>query len=394
MFIEILIFLLFGIALGIFFGLAPGIHPNMIILLAPLLASLASEPLAYIALIVSMAITNVVVDFIPSILFGAPDAESALSILPGHKMLMAGEGYHAIKLAVLGSLGAIMFCIALVPLLIFATPGAYTMSRPYIPFILAAFVFLMLWASKKKILSFVCFMLAGAIGIISSGIPISSILILFPIFTGFFAFPCLLLQLRSGVKPPPQSIGGAVIEKRGLIKPVALGSLGGMVSGLLPGIGSSEIAGLATIDKNSRSFLATLGAIAAANTLLSLLALWIIGSPRSGAAVAVAQFAEVGISEFFLIIIVAVISAAVAVLVALHMARRIVKIIGSVDYSLLSKAVLAVLFVLIAYFTGAVGLFLALVCCALGLVVNLANIKRGLLMGVLILPTILFYLGF
>jgi len=393
MFFEVLIFLSLGIVLGVLFGIAPGIHPNMIILLIPLFMTLSSSPLAILALIVSMAVVNVLVDFIPSILFGAPDPEAALSVLPGHRMLMNGEGYTAIKLAVIGGLGAVLFCIALLPVIILTVPNIYELSKPVIPFILMGFVGIMVFASKKKILSIVCFFLAGTIGMLSFNLPVDNVLVLFPIFSGFFGLPVLLLQMKSRTRVPEQNLTTDTIEKAKTLKPVVLGSLGGIVSGILPGIGSSEIAGLATIEKNNRSFLMTLGAIAVANILLSFLALWLIGNPRSGVAVAVQQIMKIGMNEFLFIVVIALISAAVGALLTLFLSKKIIPIMEKIDYSLVSKLIFALILIMVFYFTGVLGLFLAGLCCALGIFVNITEIKRGLLMGVLILPTILFYFG-
>jgi putative membrane protein len=255
------------------------------------------------------------------------------------------------------------------------------------------FVGIMLFFSKKRVLSLICFLLAGVIGILSFRLPIDNFLILFPIFSGFFALPVLLIQMKNRAVVPKQNVSRSTIEARKIAKPVMFGSLGGIVSGLLPGVGSSEIAGLATIDKNDRSFLITQGAITTANVLLSFLALWLIGHPRSGVALAVKQFMGIGASEFLFIVVIAVISAAIGVLLTLFLAKRIIRVIEKIDYSLISKIIFSLIVILAFYFTGLAGLFLAGLCCALGMVVNLANIKRGLLMGVLILPTILFYLG-
>lgn len=393
MFLEVLIFLLLGTALGVLFGLAPGIHPNFIILFMPFLLSLTANPIAILALIVSMAIVNILIDFIPSILFGAPDPEAALSVLPGHRMLLNGEGYNAIKFAVIGGLGAILFCIALLPLIVFTVPGIYEASKPLIPFILMSFVFAMVFMSKKKILSIICFLLAGTIGLLSSGLPTDNTLVLFPIFSGFFGLPILMLQMKNKTNLPKQNTEHTSIEKKKIIKPVVLGSVGGIASGLLPGVGSSEIAGLATIDKNNHSFLITLGAITTANVLLSFLALWLIGNPRSGVAVAVEQVLVVGMNEFLFIVAVALISVAIGVLLTLFLSKKIIKIIEKIDYIIISRIIFVLIFVLIFYFAGILGLFLAGICLALGMFTNLADVKRGLLMGVLILPTVLFYLG-
>ena len=49
---------------------------------------------------------------------------------------------------------------------------------------------------------------------------------------------------------------------------------------------------------------------------------------------------------------------------------------------------------MVVFFTGLHGLFLIVICTTLGILANLSNVKRELLMGVLIVPTILFYLPF
>src|SRR3989344_7891079 len=113
MLFELFLFLLTGIICGVFFGLIPGIHPNTIVLFVPFFLSLSVDPLFLIAFIVALGITNSIIDTIPSILLGAPDAGNELSILPGHKMLLRGQGYDAIKLTVVGSFYSILFVFLL-----------------------------------------------------------------------------------------------------------------------------------------------------------------------------------------------------------------------------------------------------------------------------------------
>ena len=98
MFLEVLFFILLGIVFGVLTGLIPGVHPNLIVLTIPILMALNLEPLVLLAFIVSLAVTNSITDFIPSILLGAPDSGNELSILPGHRLLMQGLGYQAVKL--------------------------------------------------------------------------------------------------------------------------------------------------------------------------------------------------------------------------------------------------------------------------------------------------------
>ncbi|RLJ02095.1 MAG: hypothetical protein DRP10_02380, partial [Candidatus Aenigmatarchaeota archaeon] len=92
MFLELFFFLLLGILLGVIAGLIPGLHPNTIaFLLISLSPFLGIETIYLIAILVGSEITNSFVDFIPSILFSAPEEDTALSILPGQRFLLAGR---------------------------------------------------------------------------------------------------------------------------------------------------------------------------------------------------------------------------------------------------------------------------------------------------------------
>ena len=92
MFLELLAFILVGIGFGTLTGLVPGIHPNTVfaLLLTSAATLQAIGPIYMAVFIVSVAISNTFTDFIPSIIFGAPDPATALSVLPGHRMLLAG----------------------------------------------------------------------------------------------------------------------------------------------------------------------------------------------------------------------------------------------------------------------------------------------------------------
>ena len=64
-------------------------------------------------------------DFIPSIFLGAPDEDSLLSILPGHKLLLRGRGYFAIIFTLYGSLTALPIIILFTPIFLFLLPKFY-----------------------------------------------------------------------------------------------------------------------------------------------------------------------------------------------------------------------------------------------------------------------------
>ena len=85
---------------------------------SPLLLNYTS-PLGLAVFIISMSITHTFLDSIPSIFLGAPDADMAMAILPGHQLLLEGRGFEAVKLTVIGSLLCLLLGILIVPVLVF-----------------------------------------------------------------------------------------------------------------------------------------------------------------------------------------------------------------------------------------------------------------------------------
>ena len=95
-----------------------GIHINLVALLlfissGFLLQFTTAEVL--VVFIISMAITHIFLDFIPSIFLGAPEESTALSVLPGHSMLLEGKGYEAVRLTTFGSYAGLIIMIIITP---------------------------------------------------------------------------------------------------------------------------------------------------------------------------------------------------------------------------------------------------------------------------------------
>ncbi len=170
--IAIMVFTLIGCGFGILTGLIPGIHVNnvahmvlvsqtVIISLATMLFGWAGPETKDIIIIISSLIIGTVVthtflDFIPSVFLGAPDGDTALSVLPGHRMLMEGRGFEAVKCSATGSFGAMIFAlILLIPLRLFIGEpvNAYVAFEPFIHFVLicvSTFLILGETASAKE----------------------------------------------------------------------------------------------------------------------------------------------------------------------------------------------------------------------------------------------------
>ncbi len=394
MFFDVMLFLFAGIAAGTFAGLVPAVHPNMIILYMPLLASLGSGIPPLLAFIVAMAVSNSIVSFLPSILLGVPDPGSELSILPGHEMVMRGMGYQAIKLTVAGGLGAAVLCTALLPLIAYVVPAIYSYISPYVYAILISIAAAMIMSEEKKSVALFVFATAGIIGLMSQRLPVDGTLALFPIFSGFFGVSMLLMNIGKSVKIPPQTEKESFVSGRLVNRAVISGSAGGVMAGMLPGIGSSEMASLFSADKNKHSFLIGMGAITTSNLMISIFALWLIGKSRSGMSVAVEYVTDIGFNEVVLVVLFSLVSAGVASAITLALAKKFLPLISLGGCRAANLLALLGIVLLTLFFTGFYGILLLITCTSLGIAANLAVVKRGLLMGVLILPTVLFYLPF
>ena len=135
--LQIIGALLVGILFGILTGLIPGIHINTIAIFVVALSIYLTQyldPLLLACFIASMSITHTFLDSIPAIFLGAPDADMALNVLPGHKMLLEGKGYEAVKLTVIGSLLALVLTIAIIPFMIPFVPKIYLFLQPHMGF--------------------------------------------------------------------------------------------------------------------------------------------------------------------------------------------------------------------------------------------------------------------
>ncbi len=134
-----------GIFLGCMTGLIPGFHVNNVALLALSISPLAVDagiPLSAVAaVIVSMSTVHTFLNYIPSALIGAPDGDTALALLPGHRMLISGHAAQGVAYSARGSQLGLLLSIPLliVARLIFGTNpglGLYETSRDFLPWLL------------------------------------------------------------------------------------------------------------------------------------------------------------------------------------------------------------------------------------------------------------------
>ncbi|MFH1770335.1 MAG: tripartite tricarboxylate transporter permease [archaeon] len=245
MILEILIAVALGIIAGIITGLTPGIHINLVALLVLSAAPFLSLYFGFSALacfIIAMSVTHTFLDSIPSIYLGAPDSDQVLGVLPGHRYLLVGHGYTALKLTVIGSFGALLLSIVLFAVFVPIVKYGYDLISDYIGYILLAVVTFMILRDRKKLWALFVFVLAGTLGFIVLNIP-GFENPLFPMLSGLFGVATLLISLNSNDSMPVQKIEKEIkLPKKLTLKALLSGQLSGFLTAVLPGVGAATAA--------------------------------------------------------------------------------------------------------------------------------------------------------
>ncbi len=397
--IQYLLAIFLGLVAGTFTGLVPGIHIN---LLALILYSSSSfflrftDPFVIAVFIVAMAITHTFLDFIPSIFLGAPDEDTALSVLPGHRFLLKGKGYGAMRLTIIGSFFGLLIALALTPFFLVTLPYFYPLLVKCIAFFLIAIIsFLIIKEEKsKRFLTLLIFLLAGFLGYATLNFPLIK-QPLFPLFTGLFGASLLTISFIQNVKLPKQEIKQIKVNKRNIVQALSLSVFSSSLVSFLPGVGSSQAAVISSSFKkiDEKTFLILLGAINTMVMIFSFVALHSIEKPRTGIAVFIGHFlGTLTEQQLWFFVIVSLIAGSSAVFIAFVLAKFFAKGIMKINYKKLCFYTLLFLTILVPILSGFLALIVFITSVALGILTSLLGIRKMYLMGCLILPVIIWYL--
>jgi len=399
--LDVLAYTLLGIGLGVFTGLVPGIHVNN---LTPMLVALALSssipPMCLAAVIVSMSLVNTFISYIPSTFLGAPEEGTELSVLPAHRLLLEGHGYEAVKLTTFGCLASLMLSAVLIwPLLLVITP-AYGLIQPHMHWLLIAVVAIMIALERSKagiLWAVAIFFLSGLLGLLTLDTNLcGGDAALMPLLSGLFGISVLLPSVFSKSRLPKQKIDDKPIEFRPNVRPLCAGTAAGMLTGVIPGIGPSQgtvLAQMVTRSKGAREFLVAVSGVNTSKALLSFVAIYAIGRPRSGAAVAVGQVMEVGLRELIFLVGIALFAGGIAAILQLQLGKLAAKHIGRMPYRATCLAVMASIVGLTIWYSGLIGLPILATATAIGLLPAITKVKRTHCMGVIMLPCILYFAG-
>lgn len=390
-----------GSILGTVSGLTPGLHANnFALILASIATMIPGPPLLVGAAMLAAGVVHTFLDVVPTLALGVPDADMAVMALPGHRLVIEGRGYEAVRLSALGSGLAVVFAIPL------AIPVTYAMVRLWptlsanMPLVLGSVVAIMVLTERSwtgRIGGVVAFGASAALGLATLDLTPEAPLqgdILAPLFAGLFGAP-ILIDAMGGAGIPPQSDGRIAIPRRAVLLPAAAGALAGAVVGYLPGVSSAIAAMLALFalpdggESGDRGFVIATSGVNTANTIFALFALVALGTPRTGVLVAIER-ASVPLNLPLLLSSVAI-AAAIGFVLVVVVGDWYLRAIGAVDYAKLCIVVLGLLVVLSWLFAGAIGVGVFLVSAAIGFIPVRLGANRVHLMGVLIAPIMLWY---
>ncbi|MBT3397390.1 hypothetical protein HOA55_00075 [archaeon] len=397
--LQLIAAILLGTLAGTFTGLIPGVHTNLIATLT--LSALAFlltyfQPITIITFIASMAIAHTFIDFIPSIFFGAPDEDTGLSVLPGHDLLLKGHGHAAVNLTLLGSALSIILLIIIVPIFIITVPPVYPfIQRMMAWFLILISIFLISKEKESKIWALIIFILAGFLGIATLNSPMDQPLL--PLLTGLFGSSTLIYSISKKITIPEQKTSTFILPKKKFIKPAIATALVSPICSFLPGLGSSQAAIIGseiTGEISQKQFLILLGSINTLVMSISFVTLFLTQKTRTGAANAISQIAQITPTELTIILLAILISATISFFTASIISKFFARHIHKFNYTLISTLILVFLTSIISITSGKLGMFTLVVSTLLGLTCIYAGIRRGFLMGALLIPTILFYLPF
>ncbi len=377
------------------------------------MAILSIDPVTFAIFLTAMATTQTFIDFIPSIFLGVPDEDTVLSLLPSHKLLLEGRGMEAVKITAIASLYGVVISLFLLPIAFVVMPPAYTAIRSSIvPILLFAISYLILRERKvgKILWALTTFLLAGYLGYTCLNIDsLSTSQVFLPMFSGMFGLSTLLMGIQAGSKFYKQDLEVEVkLEKKSLLINSFFGALGGFFVGLLPAMSPSQIgivfqeisslkekANDKLEDLKMRQFMTIVASLNTADAMFSIFALYLMGNPRSGISVIMQDiFNQLSFPLLLALCLVMLVSGIIAYKIHLFLGRQFSIFAGRINFQLLSASGFVFVISMIFAMTGSFGLGIAFVSMTVGLVPVLVGVSRTHCMGCLLVPTLLFYLGF
>lgn len=425
--IPVIIPLFIGVILGTISGLIPGIHSNTA---AGLILSAGTGIFAIYGdtglavCMVAVLIVHTFLDIVPGTFFGVPDADTALSVLPAHRLCLLGHGEEAVRLSAIGSAYGTVFGLAILSVFLLVLPAVQDMIDWWSGIILIIVAGVLIVWSESPEWSFAVFCLSGILGVfafeyswlcvpLTDLISPSSTSVLMPLLTGLFGISVLIFSKKGSM--PPQTFDGLHVERRNILKCGLIGTFAGSVVGWLPGLSNASanavIASFVRFEEphsdesgstvpalpennggpdGSRGYIIAASAANTANAFISIGAFYAIMRMRNGVMAAFSHLKE--LPEMTFVILAAVIAAISGYLLTIGFSKA-GRLFSNINVRSLGISVIIFMTAVTLLFTGIFGLFILILATVVGSLTQIIDIRRVPCIGAVMIPVILFSFG-
>jgi len=261
---------------------------------------------------------------------------------------------------------------------------------------------------NSLIWSSILFLFSGIMGWTALNSPLSASVSLLCLFSGLFGVSTLLHSLSQKSILPAQNKYHHFEVDMDIIRGIFAGGIAGSILGFLPGMGpaqgsllAQELSGGSDNNGSEREgFLVAMSGVNASDALFSLIAIYLIGNPRSGIAVYVNQILQgLDFNHLLIMIFAAVTAVSISLVLCIKLGDWFSHSMQKINYKKLSWTVIIFMSFLVVLFgvMEHANLFFVMVTyitsIALGLLPHYLDINKSNLMGVLIVPAIVVYMG-
>ncbi len=432
--VVLLVAALVGALLGCATGLLPGLHVNtlavVLVATAPAWDALAVglgieptfAPFAVAALILAITVSHTFVNIVPATFLGAPDEQTALTILPAHKFLRQGRGFRAVQINAYGSFFALVASLLLfwpAKWLLVGPVDAWNHVREAMPWLLVLLAVFLVWrepaclgpeawprayrCALARLTALALFLATGLYGLFGFRLSYQALVPLppsplLPMLSGLFGAATLIEALAESTKIPHQFVrlGSDDLTRRGAAASLGCGVAAGAGMSLFPGLTNSTATAVATAMRRGTDAetLLSLGAVNTANAIFNLLVLYLFDRARSGSVVAIEALVPLepwqGTMPVSLVwmLFVALAAGTLSLAATLALGRWAARGIHAVPYRPLVWSVLVYLVAIVVLFSGWTGALVFAVGASLGSVPVRLGLQRSPLTGVLLVPVL------
>ena len=252
---------------------------------------------------------------------------------------------------------------------------------------------------KKLLTAGFVFLLAGLFGFFLLNSSLFDSGIIFPALSGMFGISTMLLSLRGECVIPIQIKAKATLKAGAVLKNSFLGSIAGMMVGMLPGLGGAQATYL--VQQVSRKggvkeFLVAASGVNTANIIFTLVVLYALGKMRSGIVIAIDKIVtNFGFVDLVIFLGVILGAGGIAMLLHIGIGGFLTKKVcgGGNFYNKITVGIILLIVVSVIWLTGLTGLLVLVLSTIIGLIAPLAGVRRANCMAFFLVPVMLYYSG-